>query len=173
VTASIATSIALAAFSVCGQRSPLTRSSRRSWDKRAVAPRGATAENTIGDDPGRINQWRLFGVLEALGASFAAEKVRPQFLSLRQLAEGRVLSRRSSGQLSPVTVAISRLIFGLPIARAGLLFSERPVSLRSSGLRRFGTVFEIRTFRDAYEPSRKEVLRILSDRRGRPISSPP
>ena len=92
---------------------------------------------------------------------------------VRQLVEGRVFSRRSSWQLSPVAVAISRLRFGLPIGRAGLLFSERPVSLRSSGPRRFGTVLEIRTFRVAYEPQRKEVLRLLSDGRGRPISNSP
>lgn len=42
-----------------------------------------------------------------------AEKVRSQFLSLRQLAEGSAFSRRSSGQLSPITVAISRFSFGL------------------------------------------------------------
>ena len=73
-----------------------------------------------------------------------AEKVRSQFLSLRQIALGRVFSGRTRWQFSPVTVAISRLSFGLPIGGAGLLFSERPASLRSSGLHRFGTVLENR-----------------------------
>ena len=67
---------------------------------------------------------------------------RFESLSLRQMALGRVFSRRTRWQLSPVTVAISRLSFGLPIGGAGLLFSERPVSLRSSGLHRFGTVLQ-------------------------------
>jgi hypothetical protein len=92
------------------------------------------------------------------------EKVRPQFLSLRQIALGRVFSWRTRWQLSPVIVAISRLRFGLPIGGTGLLFSERPVSLPSSGLHRFDTVFENRTFRVAYELQRKEVLRLLSDK---------
>jgi hypothetical protein len=48
-------------------------------------------------------------------------------------------------QLSPVSPAILNLSSGLLIGRAGLLFSERAVSLRSSGLYRFGTVLEIRS----------------------------
>ena len=50
------------------------------------------------------------------------------------------------------------------------MFSERPVSLRSSGLHPFGTVLEIRTFGATYEFQRKEVLPLLSDRRERLIS---
>ena len=76
-------------------------------------------------------------------------------------------------QLSPVIVAISRLRFGLPIGGAGLLFSERPVSLPSSGLHLFDTVLENRTFGVAYELQRKKVLRLLSDRRERPIFTSP
>jgi hypothetical protein len=74
---------------------------------------------------------------------------------------------------SPVTAAISHLSSGLLIGRVGLLFSERPVSLRSSGLHRFGTILEIRTFRITYDFRRKEVLRLLSDRRECPISNSP
>jgi hypothetical protein len=73
-------------------------------------------------------------------------------------------------QLSPATAAISHLSFGLPIGSAGLLFSEKPVCLRSSGLHQLGTVLEIRTFRVTYNPARKEVLRLFSRRRESPIS---
>jgi hypothetical protein len=86
------------------------------------------------------------------------EMVRTQFLSLRQIALGRVFSARARWQLSPVTVAISRLRFGLPTGGARLLFSERPVSLPSSGLHRFDTVLENGTFRVAYELQRKEIF---------------
>ena len=75
--------------------------------------------------------------------------------------------------ISPVTAAISHLSSGLLIGRVGLLFSERPVSLRSSGLHRFGTVLEIRTSRITYDFQRKEVLRLLSDRRECRISNSP
>jgi len=61
----------------------------------------------------------------------------------------------------------------LPIGKASLLFSEGPVSLRSSGLHPFGTVLEIRTFGATYGLQRKEVLPLLSDRRGRLISNSP
>ena len=81
--------------------------------------------------------------------------------------------RVNSGAIKPVTAAISHLSFGLPIGRVGLLFSERSVSLRSSGLHPFGTVLEIRTFGVTYELQRKEVLPLLSGRRERPISNSP
>ena len=93
--------------------------------------------------------------------------------SLRQPGRGRVFSGGSRGRLSPVTAGISHLSFGLPIGRAGLLFSERPVSLRNSGLHPFGTVLEIRTFEATYELQRKEVLPLLSDTRERLISNSP
>jgi hypothetical protein len=64
---------------------------------------------------------------------------------------------------------ISRLNSGHLLGRARSLFSERPIYLRSSGLCGFGTVLEIPTFRRAYEFPRKEVLRLLSDRREHPI----
>jgi hypothetical protein len=83
------------------------------------------------------------------------EKVRPQFLSLRQFAQGRVFSRRSCWQLSPVVVAISNSSSGLPTGITALLFSETPVSLRTSVLRRFHTVLEIRSFRVTYELQRE------------------
>src|SRR5258707_7460026 len=69
--------------------------------------------------------------------------------------------------------AISHLSSGLPIGRAGLLFSERPVSLRSSGLHPFGTVLEIRTSGVTYELQQKYVLPLLSGRRERLISNSP
>ena len=91
------------------------------------------------------------------------EKVRPQFLSLRQLAHGWVFSRRIRWQLSPAAAAISNLSSGLPTGRAALLFSARPVSLRTSGLHPLGTVPEIRSFRVTYEPQQKVVRPFLSD----------
>ena len=90
--------------------------------------------------------------------------------SLRLIAQGRVFSGRTLWQLTPVAVAISRLSFALPVGGAGPLFSER-VSLRSSGHHRFGMVLEIRTFRVTCEPLRKEVLRLLSDRREHALQS--
>ncbi len=74
------------------------------------------------------------------------EKVRPQFLSLRHLARGCLLSGASCWQFSPVAVAISNLSSGLPIGGTALFFSEGPVSLRTSGLHRFGTVLEFERF---------------------------
>jgi hypothetical protein len=76
-------------------------------------------------------------------------------------------------QLSPIAAAISHLSSGLLIGRARSLFSDRPISLQSSGLRRFGTVLEIRMFRETYEFQRKEVLLLLLDRREHPISNSP
>jgi hypothetical protein len=58
---------------------------------------------------------------------------------------------------------------GLFRGKARSLFSERPIYLRSSGLHGFGTVLEIPTFRSSYEFPRKEVLRLLWDRREHPI----
>jgi hypothetical protein len=71
------------------------------------------------------------------------EKVRPQFLSLRQFAQDRAFSERGHRHSSPVAMAISNLGCALSTARTALLFSEWPVSLRSSGLRPFGTDLEI------------------------------
>ena len=93
--------------------------------------------------------------------------------SLRQLAQGRAFSGGTRGRLSSVTAAISHLSPGLPLGRAGLLFSKRPVSLRSSGLYPFGTLLEIRTFGVTYKLQRKEVPPLLSDNRERPISNSP
>jgi len=59
----------------------------------------------------------------------------------------------------------------LPLGSASILFSERPVPLRSSGLYQFSTVREIRTFRVTYVSPRKAVLRILSNGRERLISN--
>jgi hypothetical protein len=52
--------------------------------------------------------------------------------------------------ISPLFVAISDLSSRPLIGRVGSFFSEWLISLRSSGLRQFGTVLEIRIFRDAY-----------------------
>jgi hypothetical protein len=99
------------------------------------------------------------------------EKVRTQFLSLRQIIRGSVFSGRSPWQLSPASVAISNLSSGLPTDRVVLLFSERPVSLRTSGLHSFGTVLEIQSFRVTYELQRKSICVDLSDGREPPIPS--
>jgi hypothetical protein len=70
------------------------------------------------------------------------EKVRSQLLSLRQIARAPAFSGRNRRLKSPTIEAISRLSFGFPIGRAGSIFSERPVSLQSSGLHRFSTVLQ-------------------------------
>src|SRR5882672_6452426 len=70
--------------------------------------------------------------------------------SLRQLAQGRVFSGQPRWQFGPVAVAVSNLSSGLPPGRNGPLFSERPVSLRTSGLHLDSTVLGIRSFRATY-----------------------
>jgi hypothetical protein len=89
------------------------------------------------------------GLLAAVKAGCRAisEKVGSQFLSLRQLSQSRVFSRRVRWQLSPVVLAISNSSSGLPTGKVALFFSEMPVSLRTSGLHPFGTVLKIRSFR--------------------------
>jgi hypothetical protein len=101
-----------------------------------------------------------------------AEKVRPQFLSLRQLAQGRVFSTRSRWQFSPVAVAVSNSSSGLSTVTTALLFSETAVSLRTSALRSFDTVLEFRSFRVTCKLQREEVRPLLSDRREPPILVP-
>jgi hypothetical protein len=61
------------------------------------------------------------------------EKVRPQFLSLRQVGRRNVFSVRRPWQLSPVSAVIYDPASGLPTDRIIPLFSERPVPLRTSG----------------------------------------
>ena len=80
-----------------------------------------------------------------------AEKVRPQFLSLRQLRRSLLFSARECWKLSPVLAAISDLGSGLLLGRVPPFFSKWLVSLQSSGLYGFGTILEIRVFQDAYE----------------------
>jgi hypothetical protein len=75
-----------------------------------------------------------------------AEKVRSQFLSLRHIGRRTVFSERLPWLVSPVFVAISKSSSGLSTGSIIVLFSERPVSLRTSGLRSLSTVFEIRLF---------------------------
>jgi hypothetical protein len=75
--------------------------------------------------------------------------------SLRQLPKERSFSDRILWQLGPLAVAVSNLISGLSNGRTSPLFSERSISLRASGLPRFDTVLEIRTFRVTYGPQGK------------------
>src|SRR6266851_447306 len=98
-----------------------------------------------------------------------AEKVRSQFLSLRHLGEVAYSPREFVGNLAQQR---QRFLIWAPdsySAGARSLFSERPISLRSSGLRTFSTVLEITAFRVTYKSQRKDVLRLLSDRREHPI----
>jgi hypothetical protein len=62
---------------------------------------------------------------------------------------------------------ISHLSPGLLIGMAGLSFSDRLISLWSSGLLAFGTVLEIRTFGVTCDRQPEEVLSLLSDREER------
>jgi hypothetical protein len=55
------------------------------------------------------------------------EKVRSQFLSLRQLGRSYSFSGITCWQLSPVTASISNLRSELPVGRVSSLFSERLV----------------------------------------------
>src|SRR6267378_5524843 len=71
------------------------------------------------------------------------------------LAEAACSPGEFVGQLSPIAAPISHLSSGLLLGRGSSLFSERPIYLRSSGLRGFGTVREIPTFRRAYELQQK------------------
>jgi hypothetical protein len=75
------------------------------------------------------------------------EKVRSQFLSLRQTGRLSVFSERSRWQKSSVFAAISNLSSELPTGEIVLFFSKKPISLRTSGLHPFGTVLKIRSFR--------------------------
>ena len=52
----------------------------------------------------------------------------------------------SPWQFAPVSVVISKLSFGQPSSSVVRFFSERPVSLRTSGLRSLNTVPEIQLF---------------------------
>jgi hypothetical protein len=92
-------------------------------------------------------RWSLVNAGVPPGTLIYAEKVRCQFLSLRQPGRLQVFSERSPWQISPVYVAISNLSSELPTGGIGLFFSERPISLRTSGLHPFGTVLKIRSFR--------------------------
>jgi hypothetical protein len=62
--------------------------------------------------------------------SWTMNRVKPyrgfESHSLRQLAQGCVFSGQTRAQLGPVTAAIFHLGSGLPIDRAGILFSGRP-----------------------------------------------
>jgi hypothetical protein len=71
-----------------------------------------------------------------------AEKVGSQFLSLRQIGRRAVFSERFPWQLSPISKVISDLGSGLAASRIVLFFSERAISLRTSGLHKLNTVLE-------------------------------
>jgi hypothetical protein len=86
------------------------------------------------------------------------EKVRSQFLSLRQPVQALCSPGQTRSQASPEAVAISNLSSRLSTGRTGVLFSEAPISLRTSGLHPFGTVLEIRSCRVTYEPRRKVIF---------------
>lgn len=88
---------------------------------------------------------------------------------LRQLVQILCFPGRIRSQASPEAVAISNLSFGLSTGKTALLFSEGPISLRTSGLHSFGTVLEIRSFRVTYERQRKVVWLFLSDGREPPF----
>ena len=117
--------------------------------------------------------------MAALAAPFARNHVRQSALEYSGLRgegsipvplpppprRGRIFSAKLLSDLSPIAAAISHLNSGLLLGSERSLFSERPISLQSSGLRRFGTVFEIPTFRRTSEFQRKEVLPLLSDGR--------
>jgi len=94
------------------------------------------------------------------------ESIRPIGLPVVEYLERRHRILLPTRQLLRQTSTCS----GLPIGITALLFSETPVSLQTSVLRPFDTVFEIRSFRVTYELHRKEVLPLLSDRRERRIS---
>ena len=83
------------------------------------------------------------------------EKVHPQFLSLRHLDPRRMFSARVCAAIKPNRGRFSHLSSGLLLGRARSLFSERPIYLRSSGLRGFGAGRVIPTFRRAYELQQK------------------
>ena len=67
-------------------------------------------------------------------------------------------------------MVISDLSSGLRTGRNVLLFSERPVFLRTSGLNPFSAVLEMRLFRVAYELRGMGFGKYFSDRREPPIS---
>jgi hypothetical protein len=75
--------------------------------------------------------------------------------------------------ISPILAAIFDLRSGRLYAEVSSFFSKWPISLWSSGLRGFGTVLQIRVFREAYEHQRKGVLEPLSNRRDQPSSKSP
>src|SRR3979411_1281621 len=124
---------------------------RNRYQGRCLGPREALVFVLFGPRPpdGPGSAPRLLAPYAGLLSSTSAyvEKVRPQFLSLRQLSQSRVFSRRVRWQLSPVVLAISNSSSGLPTGKVALFFSEMPVSLRTSGLHPFGTVLKIRSFR--------------------------
>jgi hypothetical protein len=99
-----------------------------------------------------------------------AEKVRPQFLSLRQFSQGHVFSGRTRWQLSPSCRGISNSSSGLPNPH------NRSVILRNA---RFSpdlctspidTVLETRSFSSYLSVHRKRGCSFHSARRKHPIS---
>src|SRR2546430_9678917 len=74
------------------------------------------------------------------------EKVRPQFLSLRQLTDALFSRGDLIGKLTQYPESFSNLSSGLLNGRIVPFFSERPASLRTYGLRPPSTVLEIQSF---------------------------
>ena len=95
-----------------------------------------------------LRGWAAYAGLHSATLLYA-EKVRTQFLSLRQLGRGPYILCRDCRQLSPILAAFSNFSSGLPIRTRGLSFSDSPFSLRSCGLLGFSTVLKIRMFRVA------------------------
>ena len=71
----------------------------------------------------------------------------------------------------PISIAIFNSSYGRLTSRIAPLFSERLASLQTSGLHRFRTILEIRTFRATYESRWKVVRSFFSDGREGPIST--
>jgi hypothetical protein len=76
------------------------------------------------------------------------EKVRSQFLSLRQLTQRRVFSGQSCWQLSPIAVVVLKFEFRTHDRQDLPIILRRAISLQTSGLRPFRTVLESVRFPD-------------------------
>jgi hypothetical protein len=102
---------------------------------------------------------------------------------------GRIFSAKVAERFKPNSGSDFSFELRTPSRQGALVFSERPIYLRSSGLRGFGTVLEIPTFRRAYEchekrfcgsswtgesirfPIRHFQVRILRPQRASPVVS--
>src|SRR6266852_694673 len=99
----------------------------------AVSQRRGGLGAPFGPDPVRPTPWAFDGV--------PGEGLIPVPLPPPDCPTRRFL-RAISVAKGPIFIAISNLSSGLLTSRIALLFSERPISLRTSGLRQFSTVLE-------------------------------